>query len=631
MRLWEIFQYYFNNPFAIYYDNFYGETTPQILYTFLFEWWLWVPLFLFIFKFVILELWLYTRNEKYGATIPYMLIAIDVPKKNEQSIHAMERVFEQIQGMHGTFNFLEKWIEGMYQLSFSCEIVAIDGYIQLIMRIPVGWRDAVEASIYGQFPDAEITEVEDYVNTVPSTYPNETHDMWGVEWTFDDMKNPYKPIKTFTEFEDSFNQLYVDPLAGLFENMSKLKKGEQLWLQMVAKPLEVPWYVKGEPILDQMLGREKPKKLSFFDRIMQIPVVLVNDITEQIATVRPLPEEGGSGDQQQDLFGKLWRMSPGEQDTVKAMQKKMSKLAYSVKMRYGYFYEKDKGNKIIGVNGTIGSIKQFNSLGRQGFRPMLKQTGTSVAYFRVKERKAYRQTRLTAALKGRSTQHGMKPMIWSVEEFATMFHFPSMELRAPMLKKTELVKANAPVNLPFEDQASIDDIEPKTSDQEGTIILPWEEQLQQAETPGVGTFDYDSDDFENRFAVDKKAFAESREQRAELLEQIQKEEEAKRETSSSMPEENTVEKVTTDELGLPYIPKTTTPPVVDSFDEEPNFSKEDEVTIVKPTIQPVSSSLPKTQYKVDVIDFHKGVQMKKETKEFEESNEEEIPPNLPFV
>lgn len=45
---------------------------------------------------------------------------------------------------------------------------------------------------------------------------------------------------------------------------------------------------------------------------------------------------------------------------------------------------------------------------------------------------------------------GAKYFILNVEELATLYHFPSMLIASPLLKRTEVKKSDAPVQLPLE-------------------------------------------------------------------------------------------------------------------------------------------------------------------------------------
>ena len=101
----------------------------------------------------------------------------------------------------------EKYYKGHYQRWFSFEIVSIDGYIQFIIRTEKKFRDLVESAIYAQYPEAEITEVDDYTKGFPDTFPNDTHDLWGTEWTLVE-DNEY-PIRTYQDFEDKFRIYYT--------------------------------------------------------------------------------------------------------------------------------------------------------------------------------------------------------------------------------------------------------------------------------------------------------------------------------------------------------------------------------------------------------------------------------------
>ncbi|MCX6744890.1 MAG: hypothetical protein NTX82_05180 [Candidatus Parcubacteria bacterium] len=137
----------------------------------------WVAISLFLFKYQgwLLYIWIfiqylafpeymfYIQNRWFAKNVQTVLLAIDVPKMNEQSVQAMENFFDHLLGAHGSFLWWDKYIDGQFQLGFSCELISIDGNIQFLIRTPKQFRNMVEAALYGQFPDAEVTEVQDYV------------------------------------------------------------------------------------------------------------------------------------------------------------------------------------------------------------------------------------------------------------------------------------------------------------------------------------------------------------------------------------------------------------------------------------------------------------------------------------
>ena len=113
--------------------------------------------------------WLKKRREKYLANIKQQLLAIDIPKDNEQSLVAVEQIFATLAGIKSGPNLYEKYWLGKTQLSYSLEIISLEGYIQFLIRTPEQFRDLVEAAIYAQYPEAEITEVDESTPLVIKT------------------------------------------------------------------------------------------------------------------------------------------------------------------------------------------------------------------------------------------------------------------------------------------------------------------------------------------------------------------------------------------------------------------------------------------------------------------------------
>jgi len=132
----------------------------------------WIIL-LIVVAWGVLHLWLDWRQSLYVRKRVFVVLAIDVPRVQEQGPKAVDNMFAYLAGAHGSHSFMDKWIGGQIQDNLSFEIVSIEGHIQFIVRTTRKYRDLVEAAIYAQYPDARITEVEDYVPRVPQSYPDE--------------------------------------------------------------------------------------------------------------------------------------------------------------------------------------------------------------------------------------------------------------------------------------------------------------------------------------------------------------------------------------------------------------------------------------------------------------------------
>jgi hypothetical protein len=121
----------------------------------------WIPI-VFVCLWGFKLAWLNWRVELNAARAKYVLLAIDVPKENEQLPKAVENVFTHIHGAAVAVDFFEKWWKGKHQPTFSFEICSHGGYVQFYVRAETRFRDLVEAAFFSQYPDAEINEVEDY-------------------------------------------------------------------------------------------------------------------------------------------------------------------------------------------------------------------------------------------------------------------------------------------------------------------------------------------------------------------------------------------------------------------------------------------------------------------------------------
>ncbi|MDP2909578.1 MAG: hypothetical protein Q8N69_00695, partial [bacterium] len=190
------------------------------------DWW-WLPMPFVLWQFFWF-LFLWWRQELFTEKIKKIVLEIRIPKEVLKPIRAMESVLSNMwQVLYDPpGGFWENWIEGKYIVSYSFEIASINGEAHFFVRIPDTARDPVEAAIYSQYPDAEITIADDYTKHVPQDMPNNDWDLWGADYK---LKKPNSyPIKTYTKFEterEALEEKRIDPLADLLESMAKTGPG----------------------------------------------------------------------------------------------------------------------------------------------------------------------------------------------------------------------------------------------------------------------------------------------------------------------------------------------------------------------------------------------------------------------
>ena len=412
-------------------------------------WWLVLPVLLWKpFTF----LWLWWRNELWYAKQRSILLEIKIPQEVPKPIKAMEQVMA---GFHQTVykppDWWEKWIDGEVQPSYSFEIVSIGGEIHFFIRVTEFAKDPIEAIIYSQYPDAEISVAEDYTKHVPQDIPNKEWNLWGTEYKFT-KADPY-PIKTYKDFEtegETKDERQVDPLAALLEAMGKLKPQEQLWVQFITKPVgntEIPWVDEGKELRDKLARRvsSDPKKK---------PLLL------EAADILITGEPSKKPEEKQELIPVEMKLTPGEREIIAAVENKIAKQGFQSTVRFIYMGHRDvyfQPNLRLVFGYFAGYATQHtNSLVPYG-QPLMTKIKKSwflpANLFRgrrlfLRKRKLFR--RYISRLPPFYPRRG-GTLILNIEEMASLFHFPGRgSAPSPFLARVETKKGEAPPGLPTE-------------------------------------------------------------------------------------------------------------------------------------------------------------------------------------
>lgn len=404
---------------------------------------------LLAFAFVrgVLEIYLsYIRN-KWAATNKTIMLAIDIPRGNEQSPKAVENLFNYLGGAQGSISFFEKWFEGKFQKSFSFEIVSIEGYIQFLIQTPIEHRYLVETAVYSQYPDAEITEVDDYTKDLPALLPDRDYDVWGTEFIQSSL--PALPIKCYLEFEHQFGPKethFKDPMTLLMDLCSSLHAGEQLWFQIIIVPIGFDWVKASARESNKILNRkEKAASSGLFSSLLSNIHSFIS-IALPIWIVPTTPEK-------EEKAKLMTELSPSEKRRIEAIEDKASKLAFEAKIRVVYVARREVMNKAKVAAGMVGYMKQFTALDLNSFKPDIKKTFTKAAYFFVPSRILKKQKDIYESYLGRSDSRGADPGLYSVEELATIWHFPiEATVKGAMIQKAPGRRADAPASLPLAEE-----------------------------------------------------------------------------------------------------------------------------------------------------------------------------------
>lgn len=397
---------------------------------------LWVPIFLFI---VFWTTWIHYVRFDFWFTQKHVVLQIELPPEIEKTPLAMELFLTALWNSGGETTFIARMWKGSFRAVWSLEIASSEGRIHYYIHLREAWREIVEARLYGQFPEAKVTVVDDYVTQVP--FNLEEYDIFGSEY----MKGTPQPlpIKTYVDYglhmAPDKPETQVDPLTNILELLGSLGKDEYYWVQIIAK------------------ARKKDEWYGFYrdgwfkkDSYAEAAKKAISDITKGAieraqSFVKDDAEKKKVGSRGSTL------LTEGERERVVSIERQMTKNLFECGIRAVYLAKK---NRFVGIrNSTIIRFwdayrkPEYNSLGPAGgmsifdypwqdFRDIRKNLTKRQLYFRYKHRAYF------------YVPYDQEQNFLTTEELATLWHFPSSVVKTPTLSRVPSRRAAAPANLP---------------------------------------------------------------------------------------------------------------------------------------------------------------------------------------
>lgn len=363
------------------------------IFSLLTKWYVWMPVAAILGYFA----WQNFRRSKQIAHTETVLLLLEIPRANEKKELAAEQMFASLHGILRPKRELMR--EGLLQEHISFEMAAIDQRIRFYVWTPKHLQNFVEGQIYAQYPTVQIHELqEDYTDR---NFENKIVNVSELSLT----DNEVLPIKTFLSFE-------VDPLAGVTATLAKLQSDEEMWIQILARPIDDSWHKRGARAIKSikngspLFGGSSP--FAFF--------------IQGFAALWRSPEEAAKGASAPEI-------SERDRSRITAIEEKGRKLGYQVKIRIAYLGS-DKNTARLRTQAMVGTFKQFNTTNLNGFT----QTDSS---FSPDQLARYRARYFL--------DHGK---ILNIEELASVFHLPHTNVETPNIVWATAKTAEPPSNLP---------------------------------------------------------------------------------------------------------------------------------------------------------------------------------------
>jgi len=329
------------------------------------------------------------------------LFLIRVPKETKEDLPTEEKknrigVMEQF--LSSLISLREKG--SAIQFSYGQPYIVLEMSVpfnspetHFYLAVPKKYETFLEKEVYGFYPRATVEKVEDYNIFHPEGC------CAGGFFKLD--KNSILPLKTYKELE-------IDPLENISTALSKIgETGEGGAIQLVIKPASKNWNTFG-----LLVAKRINQGLSFKDALKGKLIKKPKKDEPQIQ-IKP---------------------SPADEETIKYLQAKASKMGFEVNIRLLFASKaQERAEELLSHSG--GAFHQFGSPNLNSLKlEQVKGRGLRKLCFKFSFR----------------LFSNKEKMILNSEEIASIFHFPLTQLSSPKLKWLKSRESTVPPDLPKE-------------------------------------------------------------------------------------------------------------------------------------------------------------------------------------
>jgi len=367
---------------------------------------------------------LFKRNEFIHAQKTSVL-EIRLPQELLKSPLAMELFLTALYQTKGEGTWISRLVHGKVRPWFSLELVSDGGNVKFYIWTWSFWKQLIESQLYSQFPNIEVTEVEDYA--AKFHYDPKKNDLFGTDFML--AKPDCYPIKSYADYlldKDLDEENKIDPMTPVLECLGSLRQGEQAWIQIIvrAHKAEAPKH-----------GGKWGEKADWTDGAKHEIDKIKNKDTQQVESIK--------------LTG--LSLTKGEKDKIEAIERNISKIPFDCGIRMIYLADKGAWSD-MSLAGLNGSFKQYNAGHLNSFKsthstdfdyPWQDWTGKKLLHKKHHMLEHYQHRHFFHA-----PGAGHK-FVMNTESLATIYHFPGKVAHGGAVRRVEAKKAEPPANLPI--------------------------------------------------------------------------------------------------------------------------------------------------------------------------------------
>jgi hypothetical protein len=397
------------------------------------------------------QLWLTYVQTAFLRSIKWVLLEVRPPKDVFKSPAAMELMLNALYQTGGTGNWYDRYWKGQVRNWFSLEIASLEGSIHFYIRTNEKFRKLIESQIYAQYPQAEVFEVEDYMNRIPDFTKDGPVSLLGNDFVLTN-KEEVIPIKTYIDYglDRAVGSLEeeerIDPITPMLEFMGSIGRREYILFQMNIRAATERHTVT-EKKDGETIVKEKQK---WTDKAKEVIKKLGENLVEK--------------DKDGKVIGSR-RPTKGESMVIESIERNANKFAFDVGMRAIYLTVDGKfdGNRFSGLTGML---KQYTTVDFNGFKAANTTTFDYPWQDLFKTRIVKKKKDMLDGYRARAFFYGSfsfdklekyfthpnagagKQFVLSTEEIATLYHLPGRVAATPTFERLDSTKSEPPVNLP---------------------------------------------------------------------------------------------------------------------------------------------------------------------------------------